>query len=293
MDLIEIKSLNEVDSIVNGHYWSFPEFIWVTGNCLKGAKLVKAVTNNATAFFRMRATSATLINWQGEYTKEDLKEVFGNMKDLGIGSFSFNPTEKPLPVDNWYWTTVWKSYASLIDNANSQHRRSHLRRALRSLDFTPMEQKDIPEALECIKTWRWESEYRHGNVNTALHLQGLPYDKNSNEFAWVMGYGLYVYSTEHHFDIPNSVFFVGRDREDGHVAGVCGGWVNGNKACSQIIKHDFSHQTNIKSLWMKWTEHVHKELGCIESDNGTTSDVFKDSLGMTKFKAYKPVKYKL
>lgn len=293
MDLIEIKSLAEVDSVINGHYWTFPEFIWATGNCLKGARLVKAVTNNAIAYFRMRTASATLINWQGEYSEQDLKEVFGGMKDLGIGSFSFNPTEKPLPVDNWYWSTVWKSYGSLIDSSESKDRRWQMRRALGSLDFQPMQAKDIPEALECLKIWRWESEYRHGNVNTALHLQGLPYDKSVNEFAWVMGYGLYVYSTEHHLDIPNSVFFVGRDKEDGHVAGVVGGWVNGNQASCMIVKHDFSSKWNIQALWTKWTEHVHKDLGCVQSDNGTTSDIIKERLGMTKFKAYKPVKYKL
>lgn len=292
MDLVEVKSLDEIESPINGHYWSFPEFIWTFGNGLKGAKLVRAITKNSAVYFRKRQTSATLINWQGGYTEEDLREVFDGMKELGISSFSFNPTDKNLPVDNWYWTTVWKSYASLIDNSDSTNRRWQMRRALGSLDFSPMEQKDLPEALECLRIWRYESERRHGNINTAFHLQGLPYDKNNNEFAWVMGYGHYVYSTEHHFDIPNSVFFVGRDKEDGHVAGVVGGWVNGKYANCMIVKHDFSSKWNIQALWAKWTEHVHNDLGCIQSDNGTTSDIIKERLGMTKFRAYKPVKYK-
>lgn len=292
MDLIEVKSLSEVDSDINGHYWTFPEFIWTYGNSLKGARLVKVLTDNSMVYMRARKTFADVISWQGRYLEEDIKEVFGGMGETGITSFAFNPTDKKLPIDS-YSTNVWYSHGSLIDGSDNKDKRWQMRRALGSLDFSPMEPKDLPEALECLAIWRYESERRHGNVNTALHLQGLPYDKSVSEYSWVMGYGHYVYSTEHHFDIPNSVFFVGRNKEDGHVAGVVGGWANGQYANCMIVKHDFSSKWNIQALWTKWTEHVHKELGCVQSDNGTTSDIIKDRLGMTKFRAYKPNRLKL
>lgn len=292
MDLVEVKRLEDIDVPLTGHYWGFPEFVWTFGNGLKGARLVKLTNKTSTVYLRARQKSATVINWTGRYNELSFNRTLKDIKECGFESLSFNPTENKFPIP-WYWTWVWKSYGSLIDKHDSGDMRWKMRRALGSLDWHTLDECSMSEAIECLNIWRWESEHRHGNIQTALHLQGLPYNRDNNEFSWVMGFGHYLYSTQHHLDIANSRFFVGRDKNDGHVAGVVGGWVNGNLANCMIVKHDFSSKWNITALWTKWTEFVHQDIGCISSDNGTTSDLIKERLGMTKFRAYKPIRYKL
>src|SRR3990167_6994607 len=211
--LEEVRSLQEVRTELTGHYWSFPEIIWTFGNGLRGARLVRLETDNCLVYLRVRISQATVVHWQGSNSSEDTEEVLNHLKAAGFSLIGFNPLEKELPLPGYRYS-VWYSRGSLIDHTESQNRRWQLRRSLKEFDFQLMEKSDMSEAIECLKKWRIESERRHGNEQIAAHLEGLPYNKNHNEMSWVMGFGHYLYSTEHHFEISNSHFFVARSLED-------------------------------------------------------------------------------
>jgi len=291
VDIVEIKHISEIPDLGSPYYWDFPEVLYTWGLGIKNSRLLKVGRG---VYLRGQTTKGVIASWQ---TEESSEEVLYALRTAGFKSLKFqalsNDLREVFPGGSretvWHTLSSWRSNSALDSN-----RRWQFKKALEMYDFDPVTPRNLVEALDILERWRAVSEERHGNIQLAAYLRGLPNSyQQSSEINWVRGIGHYRACIQLHSQLPNSHLFFCRDLESGKRVGIVGGYIRGTRAVAVLVKHDYSSNWLADALWGFWLDYVHLKLGATFSSNGSTADGMKRRLGMSKDTFYRPKSIRL
>ena len=276
-NLIEIDSVEGIETDLDGYYWDFPEVIFTWGKALKGAKLLKLQGSNFTWYIRAQVKQAALASWQGEVSPFAFEEAKNILLKEGIATLKFQPLGSVETLGyganflKGHKSPVWYSHCSWKEVELSANRRWQFRKAEQLFEFIPVSKTDnrqIEEALAILKSW----------VEVAKTRQ------------WLWGVGHYASCIRLHPMLENSHLFFARRKSIGENIGLVGGYQRGQYSVVVNVKHNYTDKWAIHAIWGFWMDYAHKDLGSVLNCNGGMSDEIKKRMGMERRLHYKPTR---